>query len=49
MTYSEPARTTAHRIPGIVVAGLLVVFAAVAAARHRTGVNTITAHGEIDE
>jgi hypothetical protein len=49
MTYSEPARTTTHRTPGILVAGLLVVIAAVAAARHRTGVNTITAHREKNE
>jgi zinc D-Ala-D-Ala carboxypeptidase len=32
MTYSEPARTTTRRIPGILVAGLLVVIAAIAAA-----------------
>ena len=32
MTYSEPARTTACRIPRILVAGLLVVVAAIAAA-----------------
>jgi hypothetical protein len=31
MTYSEPARTTTRRIPGILVAGLLVVIAAVGA------------------
>jgi hypothetical protein len=31
MTYSEPARTTAIRIPGILVAGSLVVIAAIAA------------------
>jgi zinc D-Ala-D-Ala carboxypeptidase len=33
MTYSEPARTTTRRIPRILVAGLLVVIAAIAAAR----------------
>jgi D-alanyl-D-alanine carboxypeptidase (penicillin-binding protein 5/6) len=33
MTYSEPARTTTRRIPRILVAGLLVVAAAIAAAR----------------
>ena len=33
MTYSEPARTTPRRIPGILFAGLLVVVAAIAAAR----------------
>ena len=32
MTYSEPARTTTCRIPRILVAGLLVVVAAIAAA-----------------
>jgi zinc D-Ala-D-Ala carboxypeptidase len=32
MTYSEPARTTTHRIPRILFAGLLVVIAAIAAA-----------------
>jgi len=32
MTYSEPARTTARRIPRILVAGLLLVFAAIVAA-----------------
>jgi D-alanyl-D-alanine carboxypeptidase len=32
MTYSEPARTTTRRIPKILVAGLLVVIAAIAAA-----------------
>ena len=32
MTYSEPARTTTRRIPRILVAGLLVVIAAIAAA-----------------
>src|SRR5689334_9295990 len=32
MTYSEPARTTARRIPRMLVAGLLVVVAALAAA-----------------
>jgi D-alanyl-D-alanine carboxypeptidase len=32
MTYSEPARTTTHRIPRILVAGLLVVIVAIAAA-----------------
>src|SRR5262245_24180652 len=32
MTYSEPARTTTRRIPRILVAGLLVVVAAIAAA-----------------
>ena len=32
MTYSEPARPTTHRIPRILVAGLLVVIAAIAAA-----------------
>jgi D-alanyl-D-alanine carboxypeptidase len=32
MSYSEPARTTARRIPRIPVAGLLVVLAAIAAA-----------------
>jgi D-alanyl-D-alanine carboxypeptidase len=32
MTYREPARTTARRVPRILVAGLLVVFAAIAAA-----------------
>jgi serine-type D-Ala-D-Ala carboxypeptidase (penicillin-binding protein 5/6) len=31
MTYSEPARTTTRRIPGILVGGLLVVSAAIAA------------------
>src|SRR5437879_5807525 len=31
MTYSEPARTTPRRIPGILVGGLLVVIAAIAA------------------
>jgi D-alanyl-D-alanine carboxypeptidase (penicillin-binding protein 5/6) len=31
MTYSEPARTTTRRIPGILVGGLLVVIAAIAA------------------
>src|SRR5262249_15766602 len=30
--YSKPARTTTHRIPRILVAGLLVVIAAIAAA-----------------
>jgi zinc D-Ala-D-Ala carboxypeptidase len=33
MTYSEPARTATRRIPRILVAGLLVVIAALAAAR----------------
>jgi zinc D-Ala-D-Ala carboxypeptidase len=33
MTYSEPARTTTRRIPRILVHGLLVVIAAIAAAR----------------
>src|SRR5262245_46581501 len=33
MTASEPARTTTRRIPGIFVTGLLVVIAAIAAAR----------------
>jgi len=33
MTYSEPARTTTRRIPRILVCGLLVVIAAIAAAR----------------
>ncbi|HKH17829.1 MAG TPA: M15 family metallopeptidase [Solirubrobacteraceae bacterium] len=33
MTYSEPARTTTRRIPRLVVHGLLVVIAAIAAAR----------------
>jgi zinc D-Ala-D-Ala carboxypeptidase len=32
MTYSKPARTTTRRIPRILVAGLLVVIAAIAAA-----------------
>jgi D-alanyl-D-alanine carboxypeptidase len=32
MTFSEPARTTTRRIPRILVAGLLVVIAAIAAA-----------------
>jgi zinc D-Ala-D-Ala carboxypeptidase len=32
MTYREPARTTTRRTPTILVAGLLVVFAAIAAA-----------------
>jgi zinc D-Ala-D-Ala carboxypeptidase len=32
VTYSEPARTTTRRIPGILVAGLLIVIAAIAAA-----------------
>src|SRR5688500_17779758 len=32
MTYGEPARTTSRRIPGILVAGLLVAIAAIAAA-----------------
>jgi zinc D-Ala-D-Ala carboxypeptidase len=32
MTYSEPARTTTRRLPSILVAGLLVVVAALAAA-----------------
>jgi D-alanyl-D-alanine carboxypeptidase len=32
MTHSEPARTTTRRTPRILVAGLLVVFAAIAAA-----------------
>src|SRR5687768_11734918 len=32
MTYSQPARTTTRRIPRILVAGLLVVVAAIAAA-----------------
>jgi zinc D-Ala-D-Ala carboxypeptidase len=32
MTYSEPARTTTRRIPRFLVAGLLVVIAAIAAA-----------------
>ena len=32
MAYSEPARTTSRRIPRILVAGLLVVIAAIAAA-----------------
>src|SRR5688500_11498161 len=32
MTYSEPTRTTARRIPRILVAGLLVVVAAIAVA-----------------
>jgi zinc D-Ala-D-Ala carboxypeptidase len=32
MTYSEPARTTTHRIPRILVAALLVVIAGLAAA-----------------
>jgi zinc D-Ala-D-Ala carboxypeptidase len=32
MTYSEPARTTTRRIPRILVAGLLVLIAAIAAA-----------------
>jgi D-alanyl-D-alanine carboxypeptidase len=32
MTYSEPARSTTRRIPRILVAGLLVVIAAIAAA-----------------
>src|ERR687888_398401 len=32
MTYSEPARTTTRRIPRLLVAGLLVVVAAIAAA-----------------
>jgi len=31
MTYSERARTTTRRIPGILVGGLLVVIAAIAA------------------
>jgi hypothetical protein len=31
MTYSEPARTTTRRIPRVLVAGLLVVIAAIAA------------------
>ena len=31
MNYSEPARTTTRRIPGILVGGLLVVIAAIAA------------------
>jgi D-alanyl-D-alanine carboxypeptidase len=31
MTYSEPTRTTARRIPGVLVTGLLVVIAAIAA------------------
>ena len=33
MTYSEPARTTTRRIPRILVAGVLVVIAAIGAAR----------------
>jgi D-alanyl-D-alanine carboxypeptidase len=33
MTYSEPARATTRRIPRILVAGLVVVIAAIAAAR----------------
>src|SRR6266536_2626963 len=33
MTYSQPARTTTRRIPGILVAGLLMAIAAIAAAR----------------
>src|SRR5207249_9420188 len=32
MTYNEPARTTTRRIPRILVAGLLVLIAAIAAA-----------------
>jgi D-alanyl-D-alanine carboxypeptidase (penicillin-binding protein 5/6) len=35
MTYREPARTTSHRHPRILVAGLLVVIAAIAAALSR--------------
>src|SRR6266540_1854483 len=33
MTYREPARTATRRIPGILIAGLLVVIVAIAAAR----------------
>jgi zinc D-Ala-D-Ala carboxypeptidase len=33
MTYSQPARTTTRRVPRILVQGLLVVIAAIAAAR----------------
>src|SRR5437763_7730555 len=33
MTYSEPARATTRRIPRILVAGLLIVFAVIAATR----------------
>jgi D-alanyl-D-alanine carboxypeptidase len=33
MAYSEPARTTSRRIPRTLVAGLLVIFATIAAAR----------------
>jgi zinc D-Ala-D-Ala carboxypeptidase len=48
MTYSEPARTTTRRRPRILVAGLLVVIAAIAAARGYQSLASSTAVSPID-
>jgi D-alanyl-D-alanine carboxypeptidase len=48
MTYREPARTTTRRIPRILVAGLLVVFTAIAAAHGYQASSSSRAASPID-
>jgi zinc D-Ala-D-Ala carboxypeptidase len=49
MTYSEPARTTTRRLPRILVAGLVVAIAAIAAARgYELASSSSTAASAID-
>jgi D-alanyl-D-alanine carboxypeptidase len=48
MTYREPARTTTRRIPRILVAGLLVVLAAIAAALGYQASSSSSAASPID-
>jgi D-alanyl-D-alanine carboxypeptidase len=49
MPYSEPARTTTRRIPRVLVAGLLVVIAAIAAALgYQSASSSSTASSPID-
>jgi serine-type D-Ala-D-Ala carboxypeptidase (penicillin-binding protein 5/6) len=44
MTYGEPARTAPRRLPGVLVAGLLIVIAAIAASR---GQHSRTSSGDV--
>jgi D-alanyl-D-alanine carboxypeptidase len=48
MSYREPARTTTRRIPRVLVAGLLVVIAAIAAALGYQASSSSTAASPID-